>query len=264
MFRSARVLALFTLLVASLAGPARGDELPPLVPREAFTHAERRDRPSLAPDGKWIAYLAPVDGVANIWVREVGGAKDRALTAEKIRVAYYWWQGDGEHLLFLRDQGGDESWHLFQVELKTGLTRDLTPFPGRRALPVGLDPAVPDAALVSLNLRGPNAYDVYRINLKSGAVSLDTETLTPLVGWQVDRRLRLRAIEVRTADGGRDVQVREDVGKSWRTVEHWGSEEHLRCSVVGFSADDKSLYLLSSRDSNTLRLVELDLANGAR
>src|SRR5262245_33748182 len=130
MFRSARALLFSVVLV----GSAPADELPPLIPCATFTHANRRDRPSLSPDGKWIAYLAPVDGVANIWVRPVEGGKDRALTAEKIRVAFYWWQGDGEHLLYLRDQAGDENWHLFQVNLKTGLTRNLTPYPGRRAL----------------------------------------------------------------------------------------------------------------------------------
>lgn len=264
MLRSARTLMLQILLVASVAGSASADGLPPLIPRAAFTHAGRRERPSLSPDGKWIAYLAPVDGVANIWVRSIGGSNDRALTAEKIRVANYWWQGDGEHLLYLRDQGGDENWHLFQVSLNTGLRRDLTPFPGRRALVVGADSNVPDAALVYVNLRGLNSYDVYRIDLNSGAVGLDTETPGGIVGWQADGRLRLRAIEVQTADGGRDVRVRDGVDKPWRTVEHWGPHEHLRCTVVGFSADGKSLYLLSSRESNTLRLVKLDLTDGKR
>jgi len=88
MFRAARSSVLPLLLVASVAGEARCDDLPPLIPRGTFTHADRRDRPSLSPDGKWIAYLAPVDGVANIWVRPADGGKDRALTAEKIRVAF--------------------------------------------------------------------------------------------------------------------------------------------------------------------------------
>jgi dipeptidyl aminopeptidase/acylaminoacyl peptidase len=264
MFRTARSSVLAILLVASVAPAARCDGLPPLIPRETFTHAGRRDRPSLSPDGKWLAYLAPVNGVVNIRLRAVGGSDDRALTAEKIRVAFYWWQADGEHLLYSRDQGGDENWHLFQVHVKTGLTRDLTPFTGRRALLVGLDWNVPNAALVSLNLRHPGAYDVYRIDLKSGALSLDTKNPGDVVGWQVDRNLRVRAIEVRTADGGRDVRVRDDTDKPWRTVEHWGPDEHLRCGVTGFSDDGRSLYLLSSRDSNTLRLVKLDLAGGPR
>src|SRR5262249_36758773 len=165
---------------------------------------------------------------------------------------------------YIRDQAGDENWHLFQVNFKTRLTRDLTPFPGRRALVVGLDPNVPDTALVSLNLRGANAGDFYRIDLKSGAIALDTESPGDVVDWQVDRRLCLRAVVVRMADGGRDVRVRDDVGKPWRTVEHWGPDEHLRCSVAGLSADGRSLFLLSSRESNTLRPVELDLADGTR
>src|SRR5262245_16574041 len=254
MFRSARALVLPVLFVASLAGEARGDDLPPLIPREAFTHAGRRDRPSLSPDGKWLAYLAPVDGVANIRVRAVGGSDDRAVTAEKIRVAYYWWQGDGEHLLYSRDQGGDENWHLFQVNLKTGVTRDLTPFAGRRALLIGLNENVPDAVLVTLSLGG--AYNVYRIDLKTGALSLDTRNPGDAVDWRADSRLQVRAMEAQTADEGRDVRVRDEVDKPWRTVEHWGPDEHQRCSTLGFSADGRSLYLLSSRESDTLRLIE--------
>src|SRR5262249_22977183 len=153
-------------------------------------------------------------------------SNDRALTAEKIRVAYYWWQGDGEHLLYLRDQGGDENWHLFQVERKTGLTRDLTPYAGRRALLVGLDWNVPDEGLVNLKVSGAEAGDFYRIDLKSGAITLDTEYKGDVVGWQVDQHLRLRAVQVRTPDGGRDVRVRDEIGKPWRTVEHWGPDEH--------------------------------------
>src|SRR5262245_51395748 len=264
MFRPARTFALASLLVACLAGRARCGELPPLIPRETFTHAERRERPSLSPDGTWIAILAPVDGVANIRVRAVDGSNDRALTTEKIRVATYWWQSDGEHLLYSRDQAGDENWHLFQVNVKTGLTRDLTPFAGRRALVAGLSWNVPDAVLVNLNLRGPNTYDIYRIDLKTGVLTLEMENPEGVVGWDVDRQLHIRAIDVRTADGSRDVRVRDEVGKPWRTVEHWGPDDHLRCSIVGFSTDGKSLYLLSSRESNTLRLVQLNLADGAR
>jgi dipeptidyl aminopeptidase/acylaminoacyl peptidase len=202
--------------------------------------------------------------VVNLWVRSLEKSDDRVVTTEKIRVAFYWWQADSKHLLYLRDQGGDENWHLFQTDLQTGLTRDLTPFAGRRAGMVALDLNFPDAVLVSLNLKRPEVRDVYRIDLKTGALVLDTANPGNALGWQVDRHLRVRAVEVRAADGGRDVRVRDSAGSPWRTVEHWGADEHVNCTVAGFSPDEQRLYLLSSRDADTLRLVELDLASGTR
>jgi dipeptidyl aminopeptidase/acylaminoacyl peptidase len=129
---------------------------------------------------------------------------------------------------------------------------------------VALDLNFPDAVLVSLNLKCPEVRDVYRIDLKTGALSLDTANPGNALGWQVDRHLRVRAVEVRAVDRGRDVRVRDTVGSPWRTVEHWGVDEHVNCTVAGFSADEQRLYLLSSRDADTLRLVELDLASGSR
>jgi hypothetical protein len=41
----------------------------PLIPREVlFGNPERAD-PQISPDGSQIGYLAPVDGVLNVWIR---------------------------------------------------------------------------------------------------------------------------------------------------------------------------------------------------
>src|SRR5579863_9919470 len=57
----------------------------PLIPREVlFGNPERTD-PQISPDGTQIGYLAPVDGVLNVWIRTLGNTDDRPVTADKNR-----------------------------------------------------------------------------------------------------------------------------------------------------------------------------------
>ena len=46
-------------------------KLPPLIPREVLFGNPEKAQPRLSPGGKRLAYLAPVDGVLNVWVGPV-------------------------------------------------------------------------------------------------------------------------------------------------------------------------------------------------
>ena len=76
-------------------------------------------------------------------MRTVGHTNDRAVTRDTLRgIRSFFWQGDSAHLLYLQDTGGDENFHLYQTEIATEQTEDLTPFPNVRALPLALNPAL--------------------------------------------------------------------------------------------------------------------------
>ena len=104
--------------------------LPPLIPRDVlFGNPEKAD-PQLSPDGAHLAYLAPLEGVLNVWVGPVDGDVFRPVTRDTDRgIRAYFWAHDGEHLLYLQDVGGDENWHLFKVHLERGTIEDVTPLP---------------------------------------------------------------------------------------------------------------------------------------
>ncbi len=55
--------------------------------------------------------------------------------------------------LYYQDQSGDENRHLFQTNIRTGLTKDLTPFPRARAMGLIGDPRYPDTLLIHINAR---------------------------------------------------------------------------------------------------------------
>ena len=88
-----------------------------------------------------LAYLAPDEGVLNVWVRTLGQNDDRVITHDCLRgIRSYFWQPDSRHILYEQDIGGNEDFHLYQTDVETRKTKDLTPFEGVRAQIVAVDP----------------------------------------------------------------------------------------------------------------------------
>jgi hypothetical protein len=103
-------------------------------------------------------------------LRSLCGAP-KAVTREAHRPIFlYRWAEDAEHILYMQDSDGDENWHVYSVDLKSKIVRDLTPFQGVKAQNILTNPRHPNEILVGLNLRTPRVADMYRINLTTGAV----------------------------------------------------------------------------------------------
>jgi len=150
-----RTLILFALLFAPAA--ARAD----LIPRKILFGNPEKAGPQISPDGKLLAYLAPEKGVLNVWIRTLGKDDDHVVTSDKKRgIRQYFWQPDSQHILYRQDQDGDENWHVYQTELATKITRDLTPFAGIQARVEYVDWEHPNEILVGINVRNPQLHDV--------------------------------------------------------------------------------------------------------
>jgi dipeptidyl aminopeptidase/acylaminoacyl peptidase len=252
-------LAFLTLGIAALPALA---ELPPLIPREVLFGNPEKTQAKISPNGKLLAYLAPDKGVLNVWVRTIGQNDDQVVTADKKRgIQYYEWQQDSEHILYIQDRDGDGNQHVYQTNLKTKNTRDLTPFQGVRAQGFNTDPNFPDEILIPLNIRDRRLHDMYRINLENGAVVMDTENPGDVFLFMVDNRFQMRAAQVTLPDGGTEIRVRDDVKSPWRSFQKWAPDETFG-NIWGFTPDNTGVYLASSVDANAARLLEVDLASG--
>jgi dipeptidyl aminopeptidase/acylaminoacyl peptidase len=236
----------------------------PLVPLEVLFGNPERVSPQVSPDGKQLAWMAPRDGVMNVWARTIGAEDDRPLTDDVDRgVQGFFWAPDGRRILFVRDAAGDENWHLYDVHLETGEQRDLTPFEGVQARVEHVDKRFPDSMLVGLNRDDPQLHDVYRLHLESGELEKVVEN-PGFLGFVTDLRQQVRAAVAPLPDGGLTVLVRDTVEDEWRPVVEVGQTDALTTSPVAFSADGNRLLLISSEDANAARLAWLDLPTGAR
>ncbi len=233
-----------------------------IIPREVLFGNPEKASPRISPNGKLLAYLAPSGGVLNVWVRTIGQTDDRVITSDKKRgIRFFTWQHGSEQVIYRQDRDGDENWHLYQSNVKTRMTRDLTPFEGIQAEIVAYDSRFPDTLLVAMNARSAEAHDVYRLNLKNGALDMDVQNPGDVSGWVADNLLTVRGAQVVSPDGGIEIRVRNDLKSPWHTLVKWGSEDGLG-GIQAFSPDNKSVWVSSSLGANADRLSEYLLATG--
>jgi dipeptidyl aminopeptidase/acylaminoacyl peptidase len=259
-----RHLRVVLMIALSLASSCVAAAQTPLIPRSVLFGNPERTSPDISPDGTMLAYLAPDQGVLNVWVRTLGKTDDRVITHDRKRgIRSFSWQFDSRNILYAQDQGGDENWRIYQTSVAGKQTRDLTPFEKSRSDIVALEPDHPDTLLIQSNKRDSKVFDIYRVNLNSGEMTLDTQNPGDVLGWQADHGLQVRAAQVTAADGGTLIRVRDDAKSLWRELIKWGPEETLG-NPVGFSPDNKALWIITSLDANAARLISVDIASGRR
>lgn len=244
--------------------PERLDDVA-LIPREALFGNPERANVQISPDGRHLSWIAPVDGVLNVWVAPAGDASaGRPVTSDKARgIRQYFWAYRPDTLLYLRDSGGDEDFRLYAVDLASGSSRDLTPFENTRAVVYEVSHLHPDQVLVGMNDRDRQWHDLYRVDLASGERTLVQRNSERIAGYLTDPDFRVRLAIRSREDGGSDVlQPTEDGG--WELRESIGFDDFLTTGYLSVTSDGRSAYLRESRDRNTVALYEVDLDSGER
>jgi dipeptidyl aminopeptidase/acylaminoacyl peptidase len=262
-FQGASALALAgasgVLPVGIVAGAAETESgAAALLPRALLFGNPTRAAPQISPDGRHINFIAPLDGVLNVWVAPVDdlGAA-RPITRDRNRgIHFAGWVRTSTHLWYTQDLNGDENFHLFSVPADGGDPRDLTAFDKVRAAVMATSRAFPHEALVGLNHRDARWHDVYRIDLISG------EQHNGYAGFVADDQLRLRLALRTTPDGGFDL-LRPDDQDDWKLLFHVDKDDALTTQTRGFGpADGTVVYMTDSRNRNTAAAIALDLTSG--
>ncbi|MBN2380933.1 S9 family peptidase [candidate division WOR-3 bacterium] len=252
-----------TAIFLSASTVTASDSLSTLIPREVLFGNPERILPELSPDGKMLAYVAPLNGVLNVWVKTIGKEDDRPVTKDTNQgIVYFAWRGDSKSILYIQDQEGNENYHLYGVDLKTGKAKDYTPFEDVKVRVVASDDKHPRKWLISMNKRDPQIFDVYLLNLKTGKIKLVTENPGNIVDWMTDWNFGLRGSLALNQEGGLDLLVRDNERAQWRSVVSWGFEDYSSSAPLRFVKDGEHIYLRDSRDANAARLVKVNINNG--
>ncbi len=251
-------LAVFILLAAGCARPRVE-----LIPRSVLFGNPDRVKPRLSPDGRKVAYLAPLDGVQNIWIRTVGEEDDHPITEDQGRGIYSLvWAYDNRHVAFIQDRDADENWRLYSVDVTTGEIRSFFPKSDVRG-PMQTRllyrcPCHPEEVMVGVNNRDPSVFDIYRVNLNTGETRLIQRGIKDAVIWLFDSKMDLRGALRAEDDAGQTLLLRDGPRGPFREEIRWGLIDDISWQE-GFTPDGKGLYLRDSRGRNTSALVRYDL-----
>jgi dipeptidyl aminopeptidase/acylaminoacyl peptidase len=238
-----------------------------LIPRTVLFGNPERVAPHISPDGTRLAWIAPHEGVLNVWVAPIGpsgvdwdsAAVVTADTDRGIRSCAF--ARDDRHLLYQQDAGGDENWRLYDVDLQTMERRDLTPFEGIQARIIATSKHHRDEVLVGMNRDNPQLHDVYRLDLTTGELVKLIEN-PGYLGWLADQDMQVRGALEPLPDGSFDLLVRDSADADWRTLLTIPADDIAVSNVLSFSGDGTSLLAISSIGVDTGQLVRIDLASG--
>ena len=235
-----------------------------LIDRERLFGNPERAQGRLSPDGSTVSFLAPLDGVLNVWVAPADNIADAtAITRDTGRgIRNHFWSPDGEWILYLQDTDGDENFLLYAVSPDgEGDPRNLTPFDDTTAQVVRMSRDHPDTILVGLNNRDARWHDVHRLTLSTGELELVTEG-DGFLGFLADHDLNVR-LAMRPRQGGGMDLLRRD-GEAWETLLTVEQEDDLSTQPFDFTSDNSRIYMVDSRDRDTAALVTIDVDSGER
>jgi dipeptidyl aminopeptidase/acylaminoacyl peptidase len=234
----------------------------PLIPRDVLFGNPQKAQLRLSPDGKWISYLAPVDGVLNLWVAPADDpSQARPVSEEKHRpIRAGQWAYDNRHILYQQDKNGNENFHIFATDVETRQTKDLTPIEGVRAEIEGISEKFPHEILVGLNDRNPELHDIWRVNIDSGEKTLVQEN-AGVDNYLTDDDFNVRLAINFTPAGGQVWQIPEGEGEkqTWKEFQEFGPEDTQTSGPLGFDKTGRILYYKDSRGRDTAALFSMNL-----
>ena len=216
---------------------------------------------TLSPDGKYIGYLAPKNGILNIWlIASSDLSKAKPVTNNKSRrIKNYHWAYNSEHILYTQDYNGDENFCIYSLNLKTNHIIPITPEKGVRASIYGMSEKKPNEILIGMNNRNKRYFDIYEVNLKNNSKKLILKN-NKFSGFIIDSNLTLRFATFINNDGDEEYfQFKEN---KWYSFMRVSLEDSISTTITGLDETGTISYLLDSRNRNTAVLKSLNLNSG--
>jgi dipeptidyl aminopeptidase/acylaminoacyl peptidase len=247
-----------TLLVGASAmavppGAAGAKGAKPIPLRDFFRNPEQAGH-QVSPDGRYISYAAPYERRLNVFVRPITSGPATRVTSETARdISGYFWKG--ERIVFVKDFGGDENFHVVSVNLEGGDLRDLTPGDKVKADIVDIMIDDDDHMIVSHNRRDAEVFDVFRINVKTGEERLIAQNPGNITSWGTDHDGNLRVAGA--TDGvNTSLLYRATEDAPFKPILTTNFKETV--APLFFTFDNQQLYVASNRGRDKSAIFVLD------
>jgi dipeptidyl aminopeptidase/acylaminoacyl peptidase len=230
------------------------------VPLEDFFKNPDKSGYQISPNGDYYSYMAPYESRMNVYIQKRGAAEAVRITSETDRdIAGYFWPNN-EQIVYLKDSGGDENYRLYVSNIDGSNNVCLTDFEGVRTQIIDDLPEQKDFMIIGLNKRNPQAFDPYRLNLKTGEMEMIAENPGNIQGWMLDHDGQLR-VAVAIVDGINQAFLYRATEKDeWNTILTTNFKEGFNPSF--FTFDNKNIIGTSNIGRDKSAVVEFNPENG--
>jgi len=229
-----------------------------LISREVLLGNPSRYQGRISPDGNSMSFRAPVEGVMNLWVGQIGDfSSAKPITQDTGRgIPTHFWSLDSQYVFFTQDKNGDENWHLHRVDVGSGDRQDLTPYQGVQADQMHQSEAHPGTIIVGMNDRDAKWHDMYQVNVATAERTL-LEQNDGYAYYKLDNNLKVR-LAVKTAEDGSS-HVFTKANNEWRLWFKVPFADSQAFNILGFDKQNHGIYMIDTRERNTAALVYLPI-----
>ncbi|MPQ47949.1 prolyl oligopeptidase family serine peptidase [Marinifilum sp. N1E240] len=259
-FASMLMLATIMLSCTTKESKKSKVEKPPTIALEDFFKNPEKTSYRISPEGTKFSYRAPYQDRMNIFVQEIGSEKAIQITYETDRdISGYFWANDNR-ILYLKDDGGNENFKLYGVDIDGKNLICFTDFENVRTGIIDRLEAIPDEIIISMNKRDARVFDPYRLNIVTGELTMLYENPGNITGWMTDHDGKLRIATAVTDMVNATLLYRDTEKDEFKPVLTTNFKESM--SPHFFTFDNKMLYASSNLGRDKQEIVIFDPKTG--
>lgn len=220
----------------------------------------------LSPNGKYISFREKDEkNKRHVMVKEVAtGNVVRAIEEKEELIRGTGWIND-ERLVYVMDQGGNENYHLYAIDIDGGNNIDLTPFEDIQASILNMLKEQKDYIIIQMNKDNKQVFEPYKVNITTGEMEklfTNEDPANAIVGYDFDKDGNLRGYS-KMFNGIQSQYFYKAAGESDFSLFHTTKWDES-FSVVAFnyaSNNPDEAYVLTNLDSDKARIVLYDFKN---
>ncbi|MEQ6357507.1 S9 family peptidase [Lysinibacillus sp. M3] len=210
----------------------------------------------LSPDGNYITYNSAWKNRSNVYVKKMNDDSEpvRVSSSKDRDIAGAFWKDN--NLLYLKDKGGDENFHIYSTKFNGNKEKDLTPYPNVTVRFLSDLQGVKDEILITMNKEDAKVFDVYKLNVKTGKTTQVAKNPGNISSWLADHDGKVRMAV--TSDGVEGTILYRDSEKDKFKpfIEMKAGDEVM---PLAFSKDNKHIFATSNKGRDKVEVVKYDL-----
>lgn len=218
---------------------------------------------SISPDGGHLAFFSPYERRKNIFIQKISSGETTRITDETVRdIGGFFW-ANPKRILYIKDEGGNENFRLYGVNIDGSDLQDLTPYDDVTVQLIDDLENDMDEVIIGMNKDNPELFAPYRLNVHSGKLTqlAKNNPTAPVTHWMTDHEGRLR-IAMRTEGGTNTVVMyRDQEEEEFRDVITTDFTEEMNPVFFDFEAP-QMVYALSNLGRDKKVLTRFDMHTG--
>jgi dipeptidyl aminopeptidase/acylaminoacyl peptidase len=228
----------------------------PEIPIEDFFRNPEKTYYKISPNGQYISYQAPYNNRMNLLIEDINTQSTKQITFEEDRsIGGYIWAND-TRILYVKDEGGNEDFKLYGVNIDGSDQKCLTCYEGVRVQLIDDLIDSPDEIIIGLNLRDSTVFDPYRLNIVTG--KLKNLAINPgnIINWMTDHDGKLRLATAVYGGVNQVILYRDKEEDAFRPVLKTTWKDDFRPQF--FTFDNRMIYALSNIGRDKIEVVVFD------